>query len=332
MRSRSARPPEETPRRRAVAITFLWGASCTETFLETVLPSLLSPGNLGESPPAQWRFFTTAADWNTVTRHRLYPRIEPLARPSFEDFAKVGHVESGYAGMWRLYRLAVSEPWDADAALLFLPPDALLADGTIWSAAQRLGEGWRAVVVPRPRAIKEEIEALARRHLVAHGAVSPGWLAATAAAAWHPLTLQSFRDAPNFTIWPANTIDLDGRDLVVRGYHVPPLMVHPRRHASEFENIDLDFCGLAVPDWSEIYLPAGSDEMFQVDLTHRRQCDFLLGRGPLDRVAVEAWVSEEDRGGYNRWLFNHPYRVVGGAPAIDRGRDDGPITGVQAAA
>jgi hypothetical protein len=74
-----------------------------------VLRSLLSPGNLGKSPPAQWRFVTTAADWNTVTRHRLHPRIVPLARPSFEDFAKVEHVESGYVGMWRLYRLAVSE-------------------------------------------------------------------------------------------------------------------------------------------------------------------------------------------------------------------------------
>jgi len=34
-----------------------------------------------------------------------------------------------------------------------LPPDALLTDGTIWSAAQQLGEGWHAVVVPHPRAI-----------------------------------------------------------------------------------------------------------------------------------------------------------------------------------
>lgn len=109
-------------------------------------------------------------------------------------------------------------------------------------------------------------------------------------------------------------------------------MVRPRRHASEFENMDLDFCGLAVPDWTEIYLPAGSDEMFQVNLTHRRQCDFLLGWRPLDRVAVEAWVNKQDRGGYNQRLFNHPNRVVGGAPAIDRGRDDGPIARVQAAA
>jgi hypothetical protein len=57
---------------------FLWGAAYTETFLETVLPRLLSPGNLGENPPVQWRSCTTAADRSTVTRHRLCPRIEPL--------------------------------------------------------------------------------------------------------------------------------------------------------------------------------------------------------------------------------------------------------------
>lgn len=47
----------------------------------------------------------------------------------------------------------------------------------------------------------------------------------------------------------------------MRGYHVPPPMTHPRRHASEFDNIDLAFFGMAVPDWSDIYVPVDSDEM-----------------------------------------------------------------------
>ena len=66
--------------------------------------------------------------------------------------------------MWRLCRLAVSEAWGADAALL--------ADGTIRSAAQRLGEGWRTVVVPRSRVIKEEVKVQAWRQVHERGTAS----------------------------------------------------------------------------------------------------------------------------------------------------------------
>ena len=291
------------------AITFLWGETYTKTFLETVLPSLLSRGNLGGTLPDRWRFFTTEADWRTVADHALFPQIEPTVLRTYEHFAKVGSVETGYYGMWSLYQMAVREAWDAEAALLFLPPDTVMADGTLRNALSRLRRGWRAVVLPRPRVIKETFEQAAHERIAAEGALSSRWLAATAAGALHPLTRQSFRDAPEFTTWPANIIERDGVDLAIRAYHVPPLIVHPRRHAADFENIDLDFTGLAVPAWQEIYVPASSDEMAQVDLTDTRQCDFLLGSSPMNAGAVEAWVREEDRGGYNRWLFTHVYRL-----------------------
>ena len=68
-------------------------------------------------------------------------------------------------GRWALYRLAGRDAWGAEAPLLFLPPDALVADGTIRAAAARLGEGWRAVVLPRPRVVKDEVETQVRVRL-----------------------------------------------------------------------------------------------------------------------------------------------------------------------
>ncbi|MBZ5524635.1 MAG: hypothetical protein LAP21_20545, partial [Acidobacteriia bacterium] len=143
----------------------VWGSSYVEVYLNVVLATQLSDGNLGAVPleGARYKIYTTAADELTI---RQSPAFQALARRITVDFVAIDDLLRDaewartndsqvqyFAPMNTIHRMAITDAArDPAVCLVFLMPDLILADGTLRFVAEAARQGKRAVMVYTLRA------------------------------------------------------------------------------------------------------------------------------------------------------------------------------------
>jgi hypothetical protein len=255
-------------------VLLVWGELYTRMFTEIGLPALLSDRNipaLARAFPIVLKVYTTDEDAWRITESPSYARLSRFVDVRFLPF-DVSQQSDKYALMTVCHRIALADAATENAAVIFLAPDTIWADGSLETVARAAQAGKRAVLQGGLRVMKDAaLEALRPVYAAgADGAVTVPAQALVRVALDHMSDdfKAWFWDAPGFSRNPANVYWRVGNDgVLARCFHLHTLMVFPERHVTDFiSTLDDDLALLALPRYDSLYVVEDSDEVFHVDL------------------------------------------------------------------
>jgi len=247
----------------------VWGEPYKSWFLKHHLPSLLLPNNLPAWDLPKRAFIHIAREESReIASHPSFRAlaeqcvsVEVIDVGSLTEISKV----NVYAMMAACQRLAVKRAWEADAGIAWISPDTIFSDGSFASVARQVALGKRAVM-----AFGIYVEADGWESL----SPPPEGRAMVRAslACLHPVMSYITWGSPSFSTYPS-TIYWNGgaAGLVLRSWHLQPVVVHARRSHSEFQwTLDGDFMERAV-DFDDCAFLCDSDEFLLIELAGRNK-------------------------------------------------------------
>jgi hypothetical protein len=294
----------------------VWGDAYIATFLELCAPTLLASGNmpaLGHAQPHRLRIFTPPDDARLMSLAAPLRALERYVVVEFVPIAAPSQRASKYDAITRVHLRALADARDADAAVVFLSPDFMLADGTLRMLASNARAA--AVLMLSPRvALKGMANAVAPlRTSNPDGAIclAPRALMALALRHLHPVTTSLFWDAPNFSNWPSILYwRADDSTFLARTFHPHPILVDPKRLDDEFSTattttIDGDLLvSLRVPQ-HDVHVVTESDEMLILELSNTNIAVGLGGRARRASVTAVASFARNHTTRTNREALRH---------------------------
>jgi hypothetical protein len=274
----------------------VWGDAYTRCLLDVGLPAIMAPGNL----PALGRqghlchIITTSADRRTIEAAPVFGPLSAHIDIRFDEIDDDPAV-SGDRHAWQSYcnRVGIKVADQRGAAMVFLNPDVVVADGGLKALATRLAQGKRAIQVLGVRLVKEAVVPLLvdgyRSDDATRLTISPRELIALAMPNLHPLTLTHSYERPDLDIAPSLLFWAAASEgLVARCFHLHPMLVHPRvRNAPFSTTIDDDYLRAACPDSADEYVVVDSDEFCACELSGLDR----PGTGQPRPASVDAYVA-----------------------------------------
>lgn len=278
----------------------VWGEVYTRGFTDVGLPALLAPGNLPSLPREEGHLchiVTTAVDRTTIESSAAFRLLADSAEVRFDDIGSNPEVSED-RHKWQSYcnRQGIKIADERGAAMIFLNPDVVIADGGIRSLAALLKKGKRAVQMLAPRTVKEiTVPALIERYRSADQTrliVQPRELIRLALKNLHPLALMHMYDRPDLDLSPSNMFwSAADEGLVCRCFHIHPMLIHPRvRNAPFSTTIDDDYLRSACPDPEDEYIVVESDEFCAIELSGMERAGRGLPRGEISE-SVARWAA-----------------------------------------
>ena len=298
----------------------VWGDEFIDLFLNVCVPNQLSPGNLPALPAgSRFRVFTKKAD---VVRLSASAGLDDVRRVLPVDIIDVdvaelhgrkpGQVRNNYRMMIECHRRAVADAAEAEAALIFLAPDFVCAEGTMETIVRIHAAGRRAVLSTNLRLARHQfIAELAGRP----AALPPRELVRLALRHLHPATQSLMVDGstrngfPTSVNWPVRSASghLDG--VVVRATHMHPMLLDPvHRNVLPRGTQDGHYLMRSGVQLRECHRVDDSDELVVFELTPADRNIRNDGkRGGVSMSRLAAVVSRCDR--YQATHWNHPVRL-----------------------
>jgi hypothetical protein len=299
----------------------VWGETYTRLLTELALPALLADGNLpalAREFPCVFRFHTTPTDGKRICESPVYQRLASIMPTEFVPLDWQSH-SNKYAAMSAAHAAELRASSMKNAASLFLIPDNIWADGSLATVVGALRAGKRAVFHAAVRVTAETaIPAIRRQYRRAASpamAIPARQLVQLALDHMHPSARRVFWDAPDFSAYPSNVCWRAGDEgMVVRGFHLHPLMVFPTRpvHAST-STADDDMPQLALQNFADALVVQDSDDALHVDLTVG---DWGIGGptvGEPAQVRHLVAFAQYSANQLHRRFFDHPIRIHTGA-------------------
>ena len=189
-------------------VTVLWGDWHRDIFLDTNLPTMLSPRNLptlSAGIDCEYLVYTTPQDALQMARNRAFQRLRSILPVSLKLFtpSKTKNIFNLHHEIWGK---ATEHARQQQSFILLMPPDVAWADGSFERLRNALIAGKRAIFMTYPRVVSETIvPALAERFPRDAGEamiVPPKDLMALAITHIHPLMAAYDRSATHFPIHP----------------------------------------------------------------------------------------------------------------------------------
>jgi hypothetical protein len=179
------------------------------------------------------------------------------------------------------------------AAMVFLNPDVVIADGGMKALERLLNSGKRAIQVLGIRLVKDTAVPILLSQYASKDRmqikISPRQLITLGLSNLHPLTMMHLYDAPECALLPSALLWPAGAEgLVARCFHLHPMLVHPRvRNAPFSTTIDDDYLRAACPDPSEEHIVVDSDEFCACELSGLERDLGGLPRDELDKDVAQ---------------------------------------------
>ena len=254
-------------------VTPVWGETFTTFFLEVALRTFLAPANLHAVAGLKssfYRIYTTTADAERIKTHPSFLALDALMPVEIHTFT--GLVGNKYGRMSYCHKRAINLANERDAALVFLPPDAVAANGCISALLRLAHAGKRVVFNAGLRLHLEGASGVLRRYCNAEtGAISVSSreLMRIALDNLHPITLKHIWDNDGGEQLPQNLFWRVGSEaLIARCFHLNPLLVYPKNKSATFvSTIDDNFVISACPDSSDWHIVTDSDELLLCELS-----------------------------------------------------------------
>lgn len=308
-------------------ITAVWGAAYVDLYLNLVIPTQLSPGNLAALASAKgscYRIYTTQSDAANMVKH---PAIQAIHRIMPVEFTLMDHIDTStstrYAPMTACHRHALTTANQQGAALVFLSPDAIFSDGSFAQMDHIARQGKRAIMVGSYRLDRDAFaQAVKSRYPISPGGsirLVPRELVGLSLDHLHPFTQgliwghRDFNRLVSHTYWL-----LPQRGVLARCFHLHPMLVRPERpEVMPPTTIDGDYLRHACPDLSHFHVVTDSDEIAVVELSCRddpgllrdlqpgggqtlENIPTLIPGGSLRALAIANWAR-----GHTDWQHRH---------------------------
>ena len=292
-------------------LTPVWGESYTKTYIETVIPAQLAPGNLPafrNEPGCRYIIYTTPEDAERIRASNIFDALSACMPLSFEWISD--RINVVHDTMTDCFRRGIVAAESAGAAVLFLTPDLVFADRS-FAAIKRLSDRGRDVIfIPGIRTIKFGVSAdlQAFRH-DSSIEVSPRELMRIAFDNLHPLADSSWWDEGDGNLIPANIYwRVADEGIVGHCFHLHPIFVNPqRKNVTFFSTVDGDYVAAACPDDSYDYVVTDSDEISAVELSDPdRFFEMGFSKGSIKDVIRWAELFTDKR---HRKLFDATIRM-----------------------
>jgi hypothetical protein len=159
---------------------------------------------------------------------------------------------------------------EVNVALIWLVPDSVWADGSMRTVVRAVANGKRAVIHAAIKVNQSTVLPLLEQRIGGRVAVAMAGreLAGIGLAHMHAYYRAWVWGDQPFSRNPANVYWRVGdHGLVVRGFHLHPLMLHLVRPVERFvSTFDDDLALLGCPDYESLYIARDSDEAFHIDL------------------------------------------------------------------
>lgn len=293
----------------------VWGKEFTSFFLETHLPSLLAPGNLGylaSSADCTFHIYTTEEDLAKIRSHGSVHAVESIMKVEAVtlDYLFKAHEYSrpiSILQMTRLYAMAAIRAGREDAAMIFPSPDTVISSGAFERVGRAVSSGNRAVMVASLRYVKDTLgPEIMDRFRRDDGCISasPRELIDVGLDHLHPMTNSLMIDSGLFAASPAKVLwKVEDEGLLARCLHMHPLMVWPRNMAATpFGAVDTDFLASACPDYDDYHIVTDSDELAVLELSARGKSGEPVREGGFRLLPFARYVSGHGGGIHRRLL------------------------------
>jgi len=298
-------------------VNVVWGDTYTDLFLNVVLPNQLSSGNLGifrGREGAVYRIYTTSKDAENI---KISPAFLKLSGIMSSEIALIDdvNIENKYSALIECHRRAIRAAGNDCAALVFLSPDVIYADGTFTNLTRLAAAGNRAVMVATIRLVKETFvpvfleRCYSKDDLTAP--ISSRELVKLALNHLHPITKSLFWHSTEFNReWPSHLYWGIGQEgLLARCFNPSTLMVNPRRRGIlPRSTVDNDYVLLACPNPEDLYVVEDSDEIAGFEISSLSEpVGQMVHWGKIERnvsniIEVAAWAKYHTNSHHREFL------------------------------
>jgi hypothetical protein len=290
-------PIASNGRRRCVFVTVLWGDWHRDIFLDTNLPTMLSPRNLptlSAGIDCEYLVYTTPQDALQMARNRAFQRLRSILPVSLKLFtpSKTKNIFNLHHEIWGR---ATEHARQQQSFILLMPPDVAWADGSFERLRNALIAGKRAIFMTYPRVVSETmVPALAERFPRDAGEamiVPPKDLMALTITHIHPLMAAYDRSATHFPTHPEMILwPIEGDGFLLRLLARELFCFEPGRYPLNAQSL------LArLPPDHEIHVFRDSREFLGVSFTPLwKDMEWYLAPRRLDPLFVGRWWIDYD--------------------------------------
>lgn len=274
----------------------VWGDLYSKIFLEFCLGSLMHPSNLSAiagrcellimTDPSSLHFFhgetrdgriRAIEQWCPIRIECLTSDVPPDALP--------------YPIQAMAHRLAMRIGIEKGAAVSFLVPDGVVANGFCQSLISKLDQGFRAVCGLSMRATLETaMHAIRQKDGLIIRGLPNRTLVGIALEHMHPLFLCSYWQSPRFNKMPYTLLWGGDGHVVARTFALHPYLVVPTEASAQFQGTaDSDLPGFYSPE--ETYIVTDSDDLLVCELAQMQHFAPAFGPGPASARSVAEWAA-----------------------------------------
>lgn len=279
----------------------VWGRSYTNLFLELSLPSQLAPGNipaLSGLYNVVYFIFTTTADSVTIRQHSAYAKLTEYVSVEFIcDDASIA--ADKFAPLIAFHNRSILHAAECHAALLFLAPDFVLADGGMRRIAELHAQGKRVIFTLTPRMLREQSHDVLRAPFdeTTQAIALPAQTLAGLSFQYLHLTEKSYFWGDRYSSFPIHAYWWSGDDgIIAHCFYLHPIFVAPEiPGVTPVLTIDADFVDRCCPTREAVHVVQDSDDFYCVELSSE-------GMGDANATG-DPWAASVWR--YARWARVH---------------------------
>ncbi|MEM1445114.1 MAG: hypothetical protein AAGF84_03605 [Planctomycetota bacterium] len=309
-------------------VTAVWGPRFTRRFVDVVLPTNCSANNLGalgDRVGDVYRIYTTPEDAEVIVGSPIYQRLSQLVEVRFDPIDQWRQRGWGkYRTIREAHQTSLERAHAERAAVVFLSPDAVFADGAFARLRALTLQGKRRVLLAGVRADAAGWEREARERCPQEvgqpWSVPPREAMAAALRNAHPWTRATRWDAPLLNAHTSHLYfpSVDGSNdqlwhgAICRTFHAHPLLVWPREIGGRFrKTIDGDLSVVVPAERQEVYMVTDSDDIAAIELSEPDAVHIQPKIAKEDRAAaVAAWA--DDHADAEHWrYFDQPIHLRG---------------------
>lgn len=304
-------------------VTVVWGSDFTDIFLNLVLPSLLSPGNLPvfqEMKQSVYKIYTTAKDAEVIAKSKKYKLLTEIINTKIKVFRFPRYPVGRYQYLTFCQKHALIEAYKQDCAFVYLTPDNIYANGSFTNLLKIVATGKRVVMEPSFTVTAEKFIPVAKKKLFSieeNGRVSidSRRLIKIAISYLHPIEKALFWKSTDFSGWPALlywSVKEDG--LLKRAFHLHPLMIRPKKKwILPSGTVDgSKYLDLACPNLEEFYIVEDSDEIMSVGIKPlNHPVNHFIRQNTKSSVNEVAEWAKREASSCHRHFFQHKIRIHG---------------------
>ena len=284
-------------------ITPVWGEAYIDLYLNIVLPTQLSPGNLlafRNEPGAIYKIHTTTEGAEAIVSSSVYLVLSQVMEIQIKvfNYSKEIYESCKYKLMNYCHQHAVIEANQTDSVLIILTADAIFSDGAFSTLKQKAYEGKQALMIMGISVVKETFVPLFVEQYISQQEptvkVSCQELVKLSLEHIHPVMKRFFWDSPEYHGCAANVYwSVKDQGFIARCFHLHPLMIKPMiKTVLPLNTIDFYYLEKACPSIDDIYVVEDSDEIVVFEISSLHEKDWHYNSDGLTIEKIVGWAKD----------------------------------------